>query len=392
MSGGSIVVAGGLAQRPRRGGHAWVFLQYLLGFRRLGWDVFFVDRLDGTDVNSGDSLTYLHRVLNGFGLGESWAVLQGDDTIGCSRAALVDRLRRSELLLNVMGVLDDEELLAVAPRRVFLDIDPGYGQFWRHLGLADLFRNHDYYVTIGANVGTPACSIPACGLDWIGTRPPVVLSEWPQVPPTRDVFTSIATWRGPYGTLESDGETFGSRVHEFRRFFAMPLHSTAAFELALDIDKRETTDLAALRENGWHLVDPLNVAGDPAAYRTYLQTSAAEFMVAQSVYVRTASGWFSDRSACYLASGKPVLAQDTGLRSLYSVGEGLVVFSSFEEAVVGAEYIRADYARHARTARELAVEYFASDKVLGLLLDQVGSSTSSSRPMTGDGQMRPAQP
>ncbi len=382
MSAGSVVVAGGLAQRLGRGGHAWVFLQYLLGFRRLGWDVFFVDRTDrGTDcrlnASSSDTLRYLHGVLSAFDLGESWAVLHADEVIGCSRSALVDRLRRSEILLNVMGFLDDEELLAVTSRRVFLDIDPGYGQYWRKLGLVDVFGNHDCHVTIGGNVGAPACSIPVCGIDWIVTRPPVVLAEWPPVPPVRDVFTTVATWRSPYGTLECDGETLGSRVHEFRQFLALPQSSTVSFELALDIDKRETKDLAALRDHGWRLVDPKAVAGDPGTYRAYLQQSAAEFMVAQSMYVKTKSGWFSDRSACYLASGKPVLAQDTGLSSLYPVGEGLVVFSSLEEAVAGAEYIRADYARHAQAARELAVDYFESDKVLGLLLDDLGTAASS---------------
>lgn len=361
-----------MAQRPGRGGHAWVFLQYLLGFRRLGLDVLFVDRLQPGMEAAEEGRAWLVEVLEGFGLGEAYALL-GDRPAGLSRREVVERARRSAFLLNVMGFLDDEEILTAAPRRVFLDIDPGFGQMWRELGLADPFAGHDLFVTIGENVGGPECEIPTCGLDWITTRQPVVLEEWPAVPPGGRSFTSVGAWRGSYDPVEYGGKTYGLRVHAFRAFAPLPRCTGERFELALDIHPAESRDLELLRESGWVLVDPLVVAGGPWAYRRYLQESRGELMVAKQLYVEARSGWFSDRSACYLASGRPVLAHDTGLAGLYPTGEGLVTFSDLEGAVAGIESIVGDERRHARAARALAEELFDSDVVLGRLLDRISA-------------------
>jgi hypothetical protein len=168
------------------------------------------------------------------------------------------------------------------------------------------------------------------------------------------VFTSIGAWRGPFAPVEYDGTTFGLRVHEFRKFAELPLITNTEFELALDIHESEWADLALLRRTGWHLIPPQTVAADPIGYRAYVGKSRAEFMVAKSMYVETRGGWFSDRSACYLASGRPVLAQDTGIGSLYPTGDGLLTFSNLDEAARGVEAISNDYPRHARAARALA--------------------------------------
>jgi len=269
----------------------------------------------------------------------------------------------------VMGYLDDEDLLAACPRRVFLDIDPGFGQMWRALGLHDAFAGHDDHVTLGERIGSPDCSVPDCGLRWIPTRPPVVLDLWPYRRPGGSRFTSVATWRGANAPVEYEGRTYGLRVHEFRRFAALPRLTGQPFELALSIDPGETRDLDLLAKNGWALVDPRTVAADPWGYRSYIASSKAELMVAKNMYVETRSGWFSDRSACYLASGRPVLAQDTGFAGLYPLGNGLLTFRTLEDAVAGVEEIGAAYRRHARAARELAEEELASDRVLGRLLD-----------------------
>jgi len=357
-----------------------VFLQYLLGFRKLGYDVLFVDRLEpemcvdnsGRQCAPEDSvnLRYLLEVLQPFELDRSFALLcdRGERVVGRSRAELVEWVKRSSLLLNVMGYLDDAEILSHAPRRVFLDIDPGFGQMWRELGLHDLFHGHDHYVTIGQNIGRPDCTIPTCGIKWVTTPQPVVLDQWPVQPPTGTGFTSVASWRGPFAPVEYAGSTYGLRVHEFRKFLALPAQTEKAFEVALEIHESDHRDLQRLRDSGWHVSDPRSVAGSPEAYQRFIQASEAEFMVAKNMYVRSRSGWLSDRSLCYLASGRPVLAQDTGVATMYPVGEGLVTYSTLDEARAGVEEICGNYARHARAARALAEEYFDSEKVLRELI------------------------
>jgi Glycosyl transferases group 1 len=250
---------------------------------------------------------------------------------------------------------------------VFLDIDPGFGQMWQALGQHAAFRGHDAYVTIAENMGKPDCAIPTCGLEWITTRQPVVLDEWPATPPPspRDAaITSVATWRGAYGAIVHQDTTYGLRVHEFRRFATLPALTGNRFELALDIHAADARDIDMLSSNGWSLVEPRAVAGDPWRYRDYIHRSAAELMIAKGMYVKTGSGWFSDRSTCYLASGRPVLAQDTGLANLLPTGDGLLTFSSVEEAAEATRAVDRDYERHAQAARRVAEECFDSSRVL----------------------------
>jgi hypothetical protein len=375
-----VVISGALAQKPGYAGHSWVFLQWLLAFQRLGWDVLFLDALTskmcGGPIEDSANLAYLAEVMEAFGLGGSWALLErgdGRSVAGLARPEVLRRVREADLLVNVAGYLDDEDVLGAARRRVYLDIDPGFAQMWRELGLHDAFAGHDDFVTVGENVGGPGCRIPTCGLKWITTRQPVVLDLWPPQNGGARTFTSVGAWRGSLGPVEHGGRTYGLRVHEFRKFAELPQMTGQEFELALDIHPAETTDLELLRHTGWRLVEPAAVAGNPADYQRYIGRSGAEFMVAKSMYVETRGGWFSDRSACYLASGKPVLAQDTGLASIYMDGAGLLTFSTLDEAASGVEAIAGDYSRHARAARDLAEELFDSDKVLTTLLDKLSA-------------------
>ncbi len=379
-----IVIAGAVSQKPNVGGLTWVFLQYVLGFRRLGFDVLFLDEVEPSvlvdaagrpaGLEQSVNLTYFRDVMSRFDLSDSFALIAdgGKTFIGRSRREVLDHVKDSVYLVNVMGYLRDDEILASASRRVFLDIDPGLGQLWYELGLADSFAGHDDFVTIGENIGKPDCPIPLCGLNWITPPQPIVLELWPPKPDDDGRFTTIATWRGSYGPIEYKGRTYGLRVHEFRKFVRLPRLVDAEFELALDIHPDEVNDLRLLAENGWSLVDPVAVAGDPFTYQAYVQRSLAEFMVAKSLYVEGNTGWFSDRSLCYLATGKPVLAQDTGFSSIYPTGEGLLAFSTTEEAAAGAEAILRDHPRHAIAARSLAEDYFDSDKVLTRLLEKLG--------------------
>lgn len=394
-----ILYSGSLAQVPGQGGLTWLHLQFLLGLRRLGWDVLFLDRLESemcvdaagqpAAVEHSENLRYFLTVMNEYGIEEgstgrnaqpeisfSLNYNGGERVFGLPLEQVLERAAEADLFLNVMGFLNDEEILRRVRRRVFIDIDPGFGQMWHDLGLHDAFQGHTDFVTLGRNIGRPDCSIPTCGLKWITMPQPVVLDQWPAQPlPTDGAFTSIGAWRGPNGPIEFKGHTYGLRVHEFRKFVVLPsLCPDSKFEMALGIHPGDAKDISMLHEQGWSLVDPKGVCGGPAEYRDYIARSKSEFMIPKQMYVDTNSGLLSDRSVYYLASGRPVLARDTGIRDLYPTDEGLLTFSTLEEAAAGVESINQDYARHCRAAREIAVEYFDSDKVLTKLLSDLGVS------------------
>ncbi|HEX8770235.1 MAG TPA: hypothetical protein VF711_05660, partial [Acidimicrobiales bacterium] len=271
---------------------------------------------------------------------------------------------------------DDPEILATVGRRVFVDIDPGFPQLWRALGLHDAFAGHDVVATVGLELGRPGCSIPVDGYEHVGTLPPVALDHWPMLaPPSHDGaarVTSVCTWRGPFGPITYEGVSYGLRAHELRQFAGLPiLVDNAEMELALDIDAADESDSALLRANRWALADPRAVAGDPTAYRQYLQGSSMELMVAKGMYVRSRGGWFSDRSACYLASGRPVVAQDTGFGDHVPTGEGLLHFDTVAGAVDALAEVIGNRRRHEKAARELAADYFDATKVVLSLLSRL---------------------
>jgi hypothetical protein len=380
---GRIAIGGAIAQKPGCAGHAWQFLQYLLGFQRLGYEVLLLDRLpgDGAGAEAERSRRWLHAVMAEAGLERCWSLQIGGRTAGLERAAALRFVADADVLINVMGFITDPELLAAARLRAFLDTDPGFGQMWCALDLADVFAGHDALITIGQRIGARDCTVPTLGREWITTPQPVVLDSWPaREPSAGSRFTSIASWRGAYGPVDYEGRRYGLRVHELRRFAQLPrLAPGATFELALDIAPADATDAAMLAGSGWRLVTPATAVATPGAYRRYIQRSDAELMVAKGMYVQSRSGWISERSLCYLASGRPVLAQDTGFSERYPCGEGLVAFTTLEEAVAGVEAIGRAPARHAAAARDLAEAHFASDRVLGRLLDALGSRTMANR-------------
>jgi hypothetical protein len=296
-------------------------------------------------------------------------------TVGLPWSDLLELAGAADLLVNLSGHLTLEPVLGRIRRKVYVDVDPGFTQLWHaDAGTPFTIAEHDSYFTIGERIGVD-CPIPTGGFRWRPTRQPVVLEDWPVCPPSScRRFTTVASWRGAYGPVRGQGRTYGLKVHEFRKYLILPrlTPKEIAFEIALDIHSGDARDLAALRENGWRIVEPGSVANDPAAFRRYLQESAAEFSVAQGIYVETQCGWFSDRSVRYLASGKPVLVQDTGLGPLYPTGEGLVSFRTLDEAAEGAARIVRDYEQNCRAARALAEEYFDSDKVLTRFLREAG--------------------
>jgi hypothetical protein len=379
-----VLVGGALANKHLNGGAAWTRLSWVLGFQRLGFDVCFVEQIEpescvdaagaATDFASSANLAFFRDVTARFGLSGRSALICGEHTDGLSLAEVRDVTAEADLLVNISGHLRLDAALRRVRRKAYLDLDPGFTQLWHaHGNMGARLAGHDFYFTVGENIGTSACQIPTSGIRWRPTRQPVVLEDWPvSTAGSPDRFTTVASWRGPYGRVEHDGRVYGLKVHEFRRFVQLPERAAGTFEIALDIHPADRGDLDALRCHRWRVVAPRAVVPDPDAFRDYVQQSSAEFSVAQGVYVETNSGWFSDRTVRYLASGKPVLVQDTGFSRTYPVGQGLVAFRTLDEAVAGSERIALDYAEHGRAARALAEAYFNSDAVLGQLVDEIG--------------------
>lgn len=380
-----IVVAGSVAGVPGHGGWTWALLQYVLGLRRLGHDVFWIDPVReasvqpaGVPLARSRNTAYFRHVAERFGLIDCSALVRQDaaiETVGRPFPELVGIVGAADLLLNVSGALTHAGLLGPAARRVYLDLDPGYTQLWQAVEGVDMqFDAHSDFVTIGPDL--PGSGIPTLGRTWLTTLQPVVLAEWPATDASaieRGAFTTVANWRG-YGSITFKGAFYGQKAHSFRQFLDLPARSGARFELALGIHPDETRDLAALRDSGWHLLAPDRVAGTADAYRRFVQGSCAEVAIAKSGYVAGPTGWFSDRSVCYLASGRPVAAQETGFTRFLPTGQGLLPFVTVEQAADAVQRIRADYPAHARAARAVAEECFDSDRVLTRLLRELGAA------------------
>jgi len=365
----TVLVAGMVAGNPHQGGATWAVLQYVLGLRRLGHDVWLVEPVPELTPASE---RYFRGVVAEFGLEGRAALLTGEDeTSGVPYARLLEAARGADLLLNISGLLNDPRLTEPVEIRVYVDLDPAFNQHWHEQGIDVGFARHTHHVTVGQAIGADGCDVPSCGLDWIPTLQPVVLEHWPRANGLRHAaFTTVGNWRS-YGPVEAGGVFYGQKAHALRELMALPGLTGERFLLALAIDPGEERDLAALAEGGWELIDPAQVASSPADYRSFVQGSKAEFGLAKSGYVAARCGWFSDRSACYLASGRPVVAQDTGFSSFLPTGEGLLAFDSAEEAAAAIDRVAAAYPRHCQAARELAESELNSDRVLGSLLEEI---------------------
>lgn len=363
---------------PHFGGSWWVRLQYLLGLRRLGVEVVWVDRLQALDPRRDPhGLDYLHRrfdaMARDFGFADRYAIAYdgGRRWLGMGRGEVEDAVAEADLLLNVSGHLPPGSPLCRVPVRVYLDVDPGFTQIWAHqvdLGLA----RHTHFLTTGQNVGRPGFPIPVRGVDWQPTLPPVVLDQWPDrgsIPAER--VTTVGDWRGSQDA-RWDGEWYGGKREEFLGFLRVPVEAGVPIHLVLCIGQDDHEDLGVLTRHGWRVDDPYALAGDPFSYRELVQGSRAEFSVAKRGYVRTRSGWVSDRTACYLASGRPAVVQSTGFEHALPTGRGLLTFTTVQEAVDAVRAVVADPVAHGRAARAIAEVHLDSDVVLTSVLDRVG--------------------
>src|SRR5688572_90321 len=403
MSAKRIVVVGTLAGNPYAG-MAWMTMQIVVGLSRLGHDVHYVEATSDwpydperqAKVPSSEyAVAYLARVADSFGVGDRWAYRRsyGDkEWLGPVRTLAERLLASADVVFNIAGATRlAEEGLKVA-RYVYYGTDPVHHEI-RYAGgdpdVCTLIDEHDAYVTYGENIGNADCSVPPLPRLRSRTRQPVLLDIWQNGSSSRDVVTTIANWRQVGLDLEFEGETYlWSKHHEFLKFIDLPRRTSVSVELATNLGERDSVDPLGneavpalgvgddardlLESHGWHLVNAHSFTTDPWPYRDYIRASRAEFTVGRDLNVRLRSGWFSERSACYLAAGRPVITQDTGFGTVLPTGEGLFAFTTMDDALAAFDAILTDYPRHSRAALSIAEEYFGSEKVLGPMLDDLG--------------------
>ena len=383
-----------VANFPDGGGHFWVYMQYAQGLRRLGCDVYWLEQFR----SSPDPAHETHLLANFFGrmrhFGLDGKTLlysidrgggEGPESfrfVGCEWPGVEAVLRRADLLLNFHYAIDPR-LLARARRTALVDIDPGLLQFWMSTGQLSV-PAHDCYLTTGETVGTPAARFSDCGLHWQHIRPPVCLELWPfTYDPRAEAFTTVSSWSTTdWLKVMENGKTVlreNTKRVAFLSYAELPRHTSQPLELALYTDDRDAQDLARLVQNGWRVRHSADVARSPDAYRSYIQRSRGEFSCAKASCMEFQNAWVSDRTVCYLASGKPVVVQDTGPSSYLPSGEGMFRFASLGDAAAALQQINADYERHCRAARAIAETHFDSKRVLEAALNAAlatGSRTS----------------
>jgi hypothetical protein len=346
-------------------------LQYVHGLSQLGHEVTLVEPVPVQE----DVIASFHRVVSRHGLGGRAALLHGGTrTTGMPYRAVVKSAAAADLLLNLSGVLVDPELTGPVPLRVYIDLDPGFTQLWAAEGTDVRLSGHHRYATVGRSIAAGTSNVPRDAVTWVPMTPPVVLDRWP-VDHSRPSygFTTVGNWRS-YGSVWRGTERYGQRGHSMRSLLDLPGRvPDVMFQPALAIDAGETADIRALRSGGWDLIDAQRVAGSPERYQRFIGASTGELGVAKDGYVRASCGWFSDRSACYLASGRPVVAQDTGWSAYYPTGAGLFAFTCSEGAAEAVRDVIGAYDRNRAAARAIAEDVFDAKKVLRQLLTSVGA-------------------
>lgn len=379
-----IMISGAIAGHPLCGaGNAWAFLQYVLGFRKLGFDVYYVEQFNPdqaindswqrTDFNASANVRFFREVMTQFNLTDKSALLasEGAGSVGLPRAKIEEIAPDMDLLINLSGHLQIESILRAVRRRMYIDLDPGYTQIWHEQYGVDMnMRDHDVYITVGLNLGEPDCPFPTCGIRWQKSLPPVVIDEWVTTQPPRNVYSTVAEWRG-FSPIEWRGTWYNQKADEFKRIIDLPRRVAVPLELCLFIHPDES-DRAELERYGWELASPTVHAVTIDAYRNYITGSRGEFTAVKQGYAAGRTGWFSDRSACYLAAGRPVIVQDTGIGKYLPTGSGLLTFADVEGAAAAIDSIENDYSRHARAAADFAREFLDARVVLPRLLQLAG--------------------
>ena len=387
---GRIVLLHFVGQMPM-GGIAWQAVNYLVGLEKLGYEAWYVEdhganpydpRIGSVVMDCDYNVGFLRKAMERHGLAGRWAYWDAINDVyhGLNREQVRSLYAEADALINLCGTTQLREEHLRCPVRIMIDTDPVYEQI--NYAKADPAARayvdaHTHFFTYGANLGTPACAIPLSGVPWRPTRPPVDLELWPAATTGGDrdasfCFTTVASWDNSGKNIEFEGATYiWSKHTNFLSFIDLPQHRPGTcFRLAmrpLDPAVRQQVE-----GNGWQLVDPGPVSADMAAYQRFITDSKGEFTVAKDIYVRPNSGWFSDRSVCYLAAGRPVVTMRTGFTEYCPVGRGLFDYTTRDEALAAVDAIESDYAAHSRAAREIAAEYFAANRVIGKLLADAG--------------------
>jgi hypothetical protein len=385
------VVVTGLAATYPLGGVSWDYLAWVDGFRRMGHEVLYLEDTGAWFYHPAEqtfsddpapNLRYLAQAFAVIGAADPpWAVRTPDDAYHGLEGAAVQRFcRDADLFLNVSGACWLRDEYRGARCTAYLDTDPGYTQakLWAaehgcatedQLFSVNLIRQHDAFLTFAEHVGAAECRVPRGGLNWIPTRQPVVLEHWPfSFDAAARRFTTVTSWKIEASPPHIDGVHYGGKDVEFLRFLAMPERAPVEFEVAV----AGPAPRAQLAAHGWRIVDAHACSTTMDQYRVYLQGSRGEWSVAKQIYVALRSGWFSTRSAFYLACGKPVVVQDTGWSAHYPTGAGLFAFQTVDEAVAALRAVESDYRRHCEAARAVAEHELAAPVVLTRLLRDLG--------------------
>jgi hypothetical protein len=377
-----IVVSGVIGQYPVAG-VTLCYLQYVLGFRKLGHDVYYIEdngtcpynpMTQNVDVDYSYSLPYFQRVMQDFDLSNRWSYMRYDyEYFGMSKRAVYETLRTADLYVNLSGATVLREEHMACPVRAFVDTDPAFLQFQIANGeqeTIDFLAAHTLHFNYAENIGKPKCTIPTDHFNWQTARQPVYLDIWtPHENGTGTRFTTVTNWSA-YAPIVFRNERYGQKDVEFRRFITLPERTSQEIELAIAIEGRPKELLV---KHGWRVVDPRPRTKDIPTFQAYIAQSRAEFSLAKNAYRKTWSGWISERDINYLAAGRPVLTQDTGFSDFIPTGRGLVAFQTMEEILAGIEEINGNYADHCKAARRMAEDYFDSSRVLQDLLRKCGA-------------------
>ncbi|HEV8342536.1 MAG TPA: hypothetical protein VGK77_18285 [Candidatus Binatia bacterium] len=379
-----IVLCATIANKPYSGGQSLIPLQYILGLKNLGFDVLcfetvaaeqcWNDHQNPCSFVESVQYEYFVRIMTAFSLTQCCSLLydHGQQYWGASLEDVLRFACDADALIVIGGCFPAfSDIVGAVRKRIFIDQDPVYTQLWTSVYHADLgLSEADVLFTVGLNIGSAICPIPTCERTWNSIMPVIDLKFWPFVDPSisAEKITTIASWRG-FAPIEYQGEWYEQKAVEFKRFVDLPSRIKRPVEVALSIHEGEE-DLKLLRTHGWRIVDPRIQVSEPWSYRAYISQSRAELGIYANAYVKARSGWLSDRSAAYLASGKPVLAQDTGLSNHLPLGTGLIPFTTEEELIAAIEDLDKRYEEHCIAARRLAEAYFSAEKVLSKLLVQ----------------------
>jgi hypothetical protein len=408
-----IIVTGLIAQHYTLGGVTWDYIQYLIGLKNLGHDVWYVEdsgewpyNFDGGATGNDwlpedcmGNITYLEKVCDFAGLSGKWAYYfpTKSEWYGLSDQKRKNLLETADLLINISGSIDRTSNYSQIDKRIYIDSDPGFTQIKLKSEDVEFTRrvlDHNIHFSFGENLGN---ELQIEGLQWYPTRTPIVLSCWNHLKANGHKYTTVMNWKS-YKSLKFRGKEYGQKDIELVKFLELPrLRKDLNFEVALSktVHKRSwasniqnqiepgafESPKDMLEKFGWSVVDPHVTCFDLFTYRDYVENSRAEWSIAKGGYVVTKSGWFSCRSACYLAAGKPVIVQNTGFEGIIPTGKGVHIFNTMAEIIDAVDQVETNYDQECTAAREIAEEYFSADKVLSNLID-VAYSNSVKRVLT----------